>query len=434
MAESLKVALLALNAPGYQSLALGYLRAYAQADRRLAGRVAFQTLDLSSQDDPWWVAYRVIGLEPDVLAVSVHCWSARAVFDICRIVRRALPAMRVVLGGPEVGPIAADVLGRHPEIEAVVRGEGEAAFADILDLLRRDKPLTRADGVTARDASGALVHAPDRPLIADLDTIPSPYLTGVLEPLEGRAYIEGYRGCPHRCGYCFEGKGYGRVRSFSPERIAAEIAHLAESRQVRWFSFIDPVFNLTGERLAWMSETLAPYVARGVRLHTIEVDIERVDDGAATLLKRAGVASVETGPQSIGRAALDACRRTFDSVRFASGVRALREQGIWVECDLIAGLPHDKPKDFLDGVAFCLAQDPGKIQTSTLHVLPGTELFRRADELGLVYDAEPPHEIISTADMGFADLRRLEARSVYIARLYAARLEGDQRAGRVEES
>jgi hypothetical protein len=106
-------------------------------------------------------------------------------------------------------------------------------------------------------------------------------------------------------------------------------------------------------------------------------------------------------------------------------VRALRTQGISVECDLIAGLPRDTSQDFLDGVAFCLALDPGKIQTSTLHVLPGTDLFQRAGELGLVYDPEPPHEIISTEDISFADLRRLEARSVYIARLYAASVEGD---------
>ena len=424
MSEPLKVALLALNVPGYQSLALGYLRAYAQTDQRLAGRVAFQTLDATHDDDPWWVAYRIIGIRPDVLGISVHCWSARPVFDVCRIVKRVLPATQVVLGGPEVGPVANEVLAHHPDVDAVVRGEGEAAFADVLDLIRREKPLTRADGVTARDAGGAPVSAPDRPLIPDLDAIPSPYLTAAIEPLEGRAYIEGYRGCPHRCGYCFEGKGYGRIRSFSQERIAAEVAHLAGECGVRWFSFIDPVFNLTRERLIWMSDVLAPHAERGARLHTIEVDIERIDDEAAALLERAGVASVETGPQSVGRAALDECRRSFDPDRFVAGVRALRRRGISVECDLIAGLPRDTAESFLEGLGFCLDQDPGKVQTSTLHVLPGTDLFQRSAELGLAFDPEPPHEIICTLDIGFSDLRRLEARSVYISRQYAARLEG----------
>ncbi|MHB1451359.1 MAG: B12-binding domain-containing radical SAM protein [Coriobacteriia bacterium] len=425
MSAPLKVALLALNSPGYQSLALGYLRAYAQADDRLKGRVGFQTLDLTTDDDPWWVAYRIIGLEPDVLAVSVFCWSARAIYDICRIVKQALPEIRIVLGGPEVGPIAGDVLLAHPEVDAIVRGEGEAAFADVLDLARRQKPLSRADGVTARDGAGAPVAAPDRALIGDLDSIPSPYLTGVLEPREGSAYIETFRGCPHECAYCFEGKGYGRIRSFSHERVEAEIAHLADERGVRQISFIDSVFNLTSERLEWLAGVLAPYAARGLTLHTVEVDIERIDDAAAASLRRAGVISVETGPQSTGEAALAACRRRFDPARFSAGVAALKRQGITVETDLIAGLPGDTAEDFLGGVAYCLSLDPGKIQTSTLHVLPGTALYADAETLGLRFDPEPPHEIIATPDIGFVDLRRLEARSIYIARLYAARIEGE---------
>jgi len=424
VSQPLKVVLLALNSPGYQSLALGYIRAYAQADSRLQGRVGFQTLDLSSDDDPWWIAYRVIALEPDVLGVSVLCWNARAVYDICRVVRQALPNIRIVAGGPEVGPVAGDVLRSHPEVDAVVRGEGEAAFADLLDLARREKPLTRADGVTARNAAGEVVAAPDRPLIADLDTIPSPYLTGVLEPREGSAYIETFRGCPHACGYCFEGKGYGRIRSFGKQRVEAEIAYLAGERGVRQFSFIDSVFNLTAGRLQWLSDALEPYARQGLTLHTIEVDIERVDDEAAALLRRAGVVSVETGPQSVGEAALAACRRPFDPVRFTEGVEALKQQGISVECDLIAGLPGDTADDFLEGVRFCLDLDPGKIQTSTLHVLPGTDLYARAEELGLRFDPEPPHEIVATRDIGFADLRRLEARSIHIARLYGSRTEG----------
>lgn len=424
MAEPLKVALLAMNAPGYQSLAIAYLRAYAEADQRIRGRVAFQSLDLTSEDDAWWVAYRIIALAPDVLGASVLCWNARAVYDVCRIVRQALPDITIILGGPEVGPIAEEVLRAHPEVDAVVRGEGEETFAEVLDLRRREKPLTRADGVSARDGAGDVRSAPDRRLIADLDSIPSPYLSGVLQPREGSAYIEGYRGCPHRCAYCFEGKGYGRVRSFSRDRVEAEIAFLAAERGVETFSFIDPVFNLTPDRTTWLCDALAPHVARGLTLHTVEVDIERVDDEAAAQLKRAGVVSVETGPQSVGAAALTECHRGFDRERFASGVAALKRQGIRVECDLIVGLPGDTVDDFFGGIEFVLSLDPGKVQTSTLHVLPGTDLYARAEELGLRFDPEPPHEIVATPTIGFTDLRRAEARSIYLARQYAARLEG----------
>jgi len=419
--EPLKVALLALNTPGYQSLALGYLRSYAAADSRLQGRVAFQTLDLTTDDEAWWVVFRLMELRPDIVAISVYCWSARSVFAVCRILKAALPDVRIVLGGPEVGPVAERVLEEHPEVEAVVRGEGEAAFADLIDHARRGRAFTHIEGITARDIAGNAIAAPDRALIRDLDDVPSPYLCGVLEPREGAAYIETFRGCPHHCAYCFEGKGYGHIRSFGRERVEAEIAFLVEEKGVRSFTFVDSVFNLSAERLEWLTTTLARYADRGVRLHTVEVDIERIDDAAAEALVRAGVVSVETGPQSTGADALGLCHRRFDPVRFSAGVDALKRAKIKVECDLIAGLPGDTAESFLAGLDFCLSLDPGKVQISTLHLLPGTEFYDRAADYGLVCDPEPPHEIISTPTVGFADLRRLEARSVYVAQCYSAR-------------
>jgi radical SAM superfamily enzyme YgiQ (UPF0313 family) len=424
VSSPLKVALVALNSPGYQSLALGYLRAFAQADRRLKGTIGFATLDLTVDLDPWRVANRVLGFEPDVLGVSVTCWNARAVFELCRVVRAARPEMLIVLGGPEVGPVAEDVLAAHPEIDAIVRGEGEATFAELLAAHLRGRALARVDGVTARGSNGAVISAPDRALISDLDTIPSPYLTGVMTPVDGGAYIESYRGCPHRCAYCFEGKGYGRIRSFSEARVNAEIDAIATAHGVRTFSFIDPVFNLTEDRLGWLADALEPHATRGVRLHTIEVDIERIDVAQVSALVRAGVASVETGPQSIGSTALAECHRGFDRERFVRGVRLLRGAGISVECDLIVGLPGDTVHDFFDGLSFAIELDPGTVQSSTLHVLPGTDLWTRAEDLGLRYDPEPPHEVIATSTIGYQDLRRAEVRALWIQAQYRARIDG----------
>ena len=417
----LKVALIGVSSPGYRSLALAYLRAYAENDPRLSA-VGFTTLELDTHLDPWWIAYRALALDPDVVAFSVVCWNARSVYEAARIIAAARPDIRVILGGPEVGPIAEQVLAEQSSVTAIVRGEGEITFTELLVTLLKEGELTRVEGLTAR-REGRVVSAPDRRLISDLDEIPSPYLTGVLAPVVGSTYIEGYRGCPHSCSYCFEGKGYGRVRRFSQERVAAEIQAIVAAG-VRTFSFIDPVFNLTNERLTWLSDTLAPHAAHGVRLHTVEVDIERIGAAEAALLVRAGVLSVETGPQSVGELALASCHRRFDREAFMRGVQACRAAGIAVECDLIVGLPGDTVDDVLAGIDFAIAADPGIVQISTLHILPGTELWERARELGLVFDPHPPHEVIATRDLSFGDLRRLEALGKAATGLYRARSTG----------
>lgn len=418
MSRPLTVCLAGVNAPGYRSLACAYLLSAVRGDGRL-GDVGTTSFDVDTRTDAWWIAYRVIGLAPDVLAMPVMCWTARTVYEVARIVAAELPETRIVLGGPEAGPLAAGILDAQPAIDAVVVGEGELAFCDLLDAYRRGAQNS-IPGVVRRRGSEVIEGHP-REAIAELDALPSPYDRTDI-PVDGSAFIETYRGCPHRCAYCYEGKGSTRIRSFGWERIAADIQTVAGTPGMRSFSFIDPVFNLTRERLGRLADLLEPHARRGVRLHTIEVDIEAVDDEQAALLVRAGVASVETGPQTIGAAALEACGRRFDPDRFSAGVAACRRAGISVECDLIIGLPGDTIDDVTRSLEFVVALDPGVVQSSTLHVLPGTRLWDRAEESGLRFDPEPPHELISTRDIGYRDLRRLEALGASTSIAYRARL------------
>ncbi|MDZ4170398.1 MAG: B12-binding domain-containing radical SAM protein [Coriobacteriia bacterium] len=420
--SSLRVALVGVTTPGYRSLAVDYLEASVRVDPRLAD-VALARIDVDISSDAWWTAYRVLALDPvpQVVAFPVYCWTARHVYEAARVIVAALPDTIIVVGGPEVGPIADDVLAARPYIHVVARGEGERALADVLHSYVRGGDLGSVPGVSAR-VGGVIVHGPESAPVDDLDTLASPF-QGRTHATDGSAYIETYRGCPHRCAYCYEGKGLTRIRSFSWDRIAADVEAVASVPGMQSFSFIDPVFNLTPDRLERLSEILSPFAARGVRLHTIEVDIERVDAPQAALLAQSGVVSVETGPQSVGLRSLKTCNRSFDRERFASGVAACRTAGISVECDLIVGLPGDTAADVLAGIDFAIGLDPGKVQLSTLHVLPGTELWRRADELGLAYDPEPPHELIATPDIGYADLRRLEELGSAAAAIYRARIE-----------
>ncbi len=420
MSSPLPVALVGVSASGYRSLALDYLHASALGDPRLD--VAISRLDLDVTGDPWWSAYRVLELDPmpAVVAMTTYCWTAAHVYEIARLVKAAWPEVFIVLGGPEVGPIPEQVLATQPAVDAIVSGEGEFAFAEVVRSVARGGDVAGIPGVAARDGE-RVVSTPADPPIADLDRIASPFAM-IPQRTDGSAYVETYRGCPHGCAYCFEGKGSTRVRSFSWERIAADVEAVASTPGMRSFSFLDPVFNLTTERLRRLSDILAPHAARGVRLHTIEVDIERIDAEQAALLVRAGVASVETGPQTVGEAALAACGRPLDRTKFSAGVKACRDAGISVECDLIVGLPGDTVDDVVRGIEFVIGLDPGRVQLSTLHVLPGTELWDRADEYGLVYDADAPHEVIATREMSFSDLRRLEVFGSAAAGVYQARL------------
>ncbi|MBK5210707.1 MAG: B12-binding domain-containing radical SAM protein [Coriobacteriia bacterium] len=419
--ERIVVALVGVSEPGYTSQANAYLREALKSDSRLP-EIWVTTLDFEISFDPWWMVYRILELDPvpDFVCFSVYCWNAEAIFTVSRILSSINPVISLVVGGPEVGPTPGETLARHGEIFAVVEGEGERTLPEIMLSFARGGDPFGIDGVSVNDNGRVKVGPPAKP-IADLDSVASPYTDAHPPATDGSAYLESFRGCPHRCAYCFEAKGSTRIRSHSWKRIERDVARMASTPGMTAFSFIDSVFNLTSDRLKKLADIMEPWAKRGIRLHTIEVDIEAIDESQAKDLKRAGVASVETGPQTTGCKALRACSRTLDKEKYLRGVAACRKAGITVEADLIIGLPGDTVEDVLDSLRFVLSADPGTLQISTLRVLPGTPLWDEADDLGVVFDHETPHEVVATETLGFAELRQLEVFGVALQKLYRSK-------------
>jgi radical SAM superfamily enzyme len=128
---------------------------------------------------------------------------------------------------------------------------------------------------------------------------------------------------------------------------------------------------------------------------------------------------VETGPQTTGVAALEACQRSFDKGAYLRGVSACKKTGITVAADLIVGLPGDTVETVLASMRFVVQDaDPGILQISTLHVLPGTLFWEKAQALDLHFDTEAPHTVIQTADISYKELRELEVFGAALSALY----------------
>jgi len=415
------IVLVGISQPGYQCLANAYLRESLRADTRLSD-LAVGTLEFDTNDSAWWIVYQLLSQEyqADLVGFSVYCWNAQTVYEAIHILAKVRPELPIILGGPEVGPLADEILERFASqsirVVHVAPGEGERSICDVVEVLLGE---TGADKIARK-----LNYLPTRDAIAELDMLPSPYNQQHLPPTDGSAYIETFRGCPHRCAYCYESKGVQRVRSFSWERIASDIELVATTPGMQSFTFVDSAFNLTTERLRKLSDLLAPHAARGIRLHTIEVDIESIDDEQAALLARAGVASVETGPQTTGAVALEHCQRNFNRDAYLQGVHACKDAGIVVAADLIVGLPGDSVLTCLESMRFVVQDaDPGILNVSSLHVLPGTLLWDKAEEFDLQFDAEPPHAVMQTADIGYKELRELEVFASALSMLYRTGIE-----------
>jgi radical SAM superfamily enzyme YgiQ (UPF0313 family) len=318
------------------------------------------------------------------------------------LIRERVPAVRIVLGGPEVGPVAAEVLRTHPYVDAVVNSEGEVPFADIVQAWQGGRTLEGVPGISFRNGQQVVESGP-APIVKDLNEYPSPHLERYLD-YKGRVVcLETQRGCVFECNFCFYNKDYSiRNRRFALERVKAELL-IALEQEVEEIYLMDPVFNLNAARTKEICRFIAEHNQRRIPIHT-EIWAEFVDDELASLMRDAGIQFLEVGLQTTNMTALATTERRLRLERFNEGIAHLHRYNLNYELQLIYGLPEETRSTFRESLNFAMSLDPPHLQVFRLMVLPGTELWRKAASMGLTYDPEPPYHVRSHATMTEEDV------------------------------
>jgi anaerobic magnesium-protoporphyrin IX monomethyl ester cyclase len=385
----------------FAPLALLYLKASLISQLQVRGEDV-AVLEFPDSTSPGDIAERILALEPDILGLSCYVWNITTLTAVCRLVKMRRPETRIVLGGPEVGPVAASVLDANRAADVVVRSEGERPFAAIVSGWIGGGDLADVPGITYRDADGIRATC-DAPIVQDLNELASPHLT-LDSDLTGRSVcIETQRGCVFRCNFCFYNKDLSiRNRRFDLDRVKQEIAHWLR-QDIRELYLMDPIFNLNAARAKEICRFIAARNHRGAGVHA-EVWAEFIDDEMACLMRDAGFTFLEVGLQSTADAALATVERRLRLQRFLDGVAALKRHGLWWELQLIVGLPGETRASFRRSLNFAASLDASVLAVYPLMVLPGTELWRKAGDLRLVFDPDPPYHVRSHYSMSEDDI------------------------------
>jgi anaerobic magnesium-protoporphyrin IX monomethyl ester cyclase len=341
-------------------------------------------------------------LDPDVVGLSCYVWNVLQMMELARRLRQARPTVKIVVGGPEVGPVAEDVLAKQPAIDVVVRSEGERPMVDLVAAWTSGRAITSVPGIACR-VSDKVEVTPDAPIVQVLDDLPSPHCV-MCGSFPGRVIsIETQRGCVFRCNFCFYNKDLSiRNRRFSIERVKQEIRFWLD-RDIRGLYLMDPVFNLNANRAKDICRFLAKENTRRIPVHA-EIWAEFVDAELADLMAAAGITYLEVGLQTTDEAVLANVERRLRLAPFLDGLAHLSRAHLRYELQLIYGLPGETPESFARAFNFAGALNPPRLSIFMLMVLPGTELWRRARELGLDYDPAPPYYVRSHPTMSAEDI------------------------------
>jgi anaerobic magnesium-protoporphyrin IX monomethyl ester cyclase len=250
--------------------------------------------------------YRSVAIG-DPLFVGVTSMSGPQIrygLEFARRVRAERPRCPIVWGGVHA-TLLPEQTAASEFVDVVVRGESELVVGPLADRLAAGEPLDGVRGLTYK-ADGAVVSTPDAGLV-DLDTIPVelPYHHLELDRYPtlqaGRAHIQTSRGCPHRCGFCYNTDFNKRAwRGKSPERVVDEIEWVLE--RFPHVKIIDPVddnFFVNRKRVEAICELI---LSRGIRVAwraNCRFDyLATYDEAFMRLLERAGCKELDFGGES----------------------------------------------------------------------------------------------------------------------------------------
>ncbi|QWV93559.1 radical SAM protein [Geomonas oryzisoli] len=386
----MKITLVAIHphpSPQAVPLACAFLQEALLADQALQGSLQTAIAEFFLQDDAARCAREIARTTPELVAFSVYVWSRDHAVAVARELRMLLPDAILCAGGAEPTANPAGLLDEGV-FDFIVRGEGEGTLVQaVRRIAAGGAPAGIAGIVLPGDAAAPL------PSPLDLDSLPSPYLSGRLDPtVPGGALWQLSRGCDFACSFCFDHKGSGGVRRFAMERVEAELRLFARL-QVPQVFVLDSTFNKDARRAKEILRLIRK-VAPGIHFH-FEVRSEFIDAEMAELFASI-TCSLQIGLQSADAAVLRAVGRGFDRDDFVNRAFLLNQSGAIFGFDLIYGLPGDTPELFRSSLDFALSLYPNHLDIFPLAVLPGTRLYGKAQALGVQHLEAPPYTVVAT--------------------------------------
>ncbi len=324
-----------------------------------------------------------------IIALGVYIWNVTRSTELVRLLKAARPALKIVLGGPEVSHEVDQQAIVHLA-DHVITGWGDVSFPKLCNaLLRGPQPLVK-------------VIAGEQP---SLDQVVLPYDEYSADDLAHRVlYVEASRGCPFKCEFCLSSLDQ-TARAFDPDRFLAALQVLYQ-RGARNFKFVDRTFNLRIDaslRILQLFLDRLPVAGSGPSADDLFLHFEVVPDHLPERLKAMiaqfppGVLQLEVGIQSFNVAVQQRISRQQDNDKTEANLRWLvAASHAHLHTDLIFGLPGETLASFAAGFDRLYGLGPHEIQLGLLKRLRGTPIARYTESYAMVYDPQPPYTVQQT--------------------------------------
>ncbi len=333
----------------FHTMPLAILAVASACDRR---RHQVVIVDGRLERDP---AGRVVAEARDAGCLGVTVLTGAPIRDalaVCRAVKAARPDLPVVWGGwhPSLFPV--ECLDER-SIDAVVIGQGEATFDELVARLASGAGLADCAGTASRRPDGRREMAAPRPLI-DLNRLPR-HEYGLIDVERYFAskrrrqldYVSS-QGCRFRCGFCADPSVYGRAwTGLEPRRVVEELAWLEARYGVADVAFQDETFFTSARRVEAICEGFLSRNLRFTWTATLRADQGcRLDEAVFAKAVQSGLRRVMVGVESGSQRMLDWMRKDQTVEQVLATAERCARHGVGAVFNFIVGFPGEPTEGF----------------------------------------------------------------------------------------
>ncbi|WP_174526244.1 B12-binding domain-containing radical SAM protein [Micromonospora maritima] len=344
-----------------------------------------------------------------VLLSTTFIYERRSLRRALRYLAERWPDATMVLGGQFTNLKFVPVMRDHPEVDYVVRGDGEEALPLLMRALAGRGDLSAVPNLVHRTDTGRLGQTPLRDI--DIETHPSPQFRGKHDIVP----YESMRGCPFSCGFCSFPHASPRWRYKSATKIRDDWGRYAEAHGASMIKAMDSTFTVPPRRMRELFDLLPALGVgwEGYSRANAVTSAEDVERFAASHCR-----SLSIGFESMSEESLRRMNKRVTAKQNRQAFELLKDSEVGHRCSFMVGYPGETPEDYRQTHDFLTNEYRGYFMLSIFSMQDETmPVWQEADKYDLqVADPEDPDSGWSHCGMDFAQAKALHRETLHEVR------------------
>ena len=324
---------------------------------------------------------------PDLVGISLSATEHNEALRLAKIAKKN--GVTTVVGGYHPTSVP-DLMLSYPQIDMVIRGEGEFTMRELVERGSPENVL----GVSHKK-NGISIHNKDRPRIENLDILPFParhlrqYSYKSQNHTTDCDVIVMSRGCNGLCSFCCEpSMSSGCLRCRSPENVMKEILEMAEFHNRKSINviFADPNFMGDPRGVDRLCDLLMEHDLNIEFGALVRADAMAKYPEIVKKMCRVGILKFEMGIESPNSKDLKLTKKGITSKVHGEAVRNIRENGGRPGGTFVIGLPDQTIEEIKAFPTYAKEIGLTAAAFGIATPFPGTEFYEALDEQGLIFE------------------------------------------------